>query len=620
MPGAKKWGAYNNRILRVNLTDGKFSEETLSDELVHDYIGGRGFGAKLLYDELRPGTDPLGEENELICLVGPMTGTNSQSFHRWKVTFKSPLTGGYFTSSAGGFFGAEQKAAGFDVIIINGAANKPVYLWVHDGKYELRDASYLWGLDCDDTHTLIREELNDPHIRIACIGPAGENGVKYAGIFTDRRAAGRGGGGAVMGAKKIKAIAIRGSGKVDIAEPEAFRQAAREQIKLMKDHEGLKGFSETGTQIAEFTNLLGMYPTRNFQKGVLPNWKKIEGEVYTKYRERKTGCYRCMLHCGSIVKMNTGSYSGAWTEGPEYETIWAFTGPIVKADIGLTIAADKFCDDLGLDTISTGSTIGFAYELYSRGILTEKDTGGLELTYGNGEPVLEMIRQIAYRKGIGDLLAEGTREAARRIGKGAEQYAIQVKGLELPAYDPRGAKAHGLNLLTSNLGADHNLGYAGQELFDIDIPREVDRFEVEGKGDLTKYNQDLTAMLNTGIHCDFLVSMFVTTPELYAKLLSAATGIRDFADPDHLWRVGERITNLERMFNVREGFGQKDDVFPRRLTNEPMPAGPSKGQVFEIEPLLKSYYQARGWDEKTGIPSKAKLDELGLSFTLKQRR
>jgi aldehyde:ferredoxin oxidoreductase len=617
MSGATKFGGYQNHVLRVNLTDRKFSEDTLSNEFIHDYIGGRGFGAKLLYDDLKPGIDPLGKENELISLVGPMTGTNSQSFHRWKVTFKSPLTGGYFTSSAGGFFGAEQKAAGFDAIIINGVADKPVYLWVHDGKYELRDATYLWGLDCDDTHTLIREELNDPRIRIACIGAAGENGVKYAGVFTDRRAAGRGGGGAIMGAKKIKAIAIRGSGKVAIAEPEAFRQAAREQVQLIKDHEGMKGFSETGTQLAEFTNLLGMYPTRNFQEGVLPDWKKIESSVYTKLRERKTACYRCMLHCGSITKMNTGRYSGAWTEGPEYETIWAFTGPEGKADIGLTIAADKFCDDLGLDTISTGSTIGFAYELYDRGIITKKDTGGLELIYGNSEPVLEMIRQIAYRKGIGDLLAEGTREAARRIGKGAEQYAIQVKGLELPAYDPRGAKAHGLNLLTSNLGADHNFGYSGQELFGIPIPREVDRFAVESKGELAKYNQDLTAMTNTGIYCNLPLSMAVLSPELYAKLLSAATGVKDFADPDYLWRVGERITNLERMFNVREGFGRKDDVFPKRLTDEPMPAGPSAGQVFEIEPLLKSYYKARGWDAKTGIPTKAKLDELGLGFAIK---
>jgi len=585
--------------------------------LIHDYIGGRGFGAKLLYDDLKPGVDPLSEDNELISLVGPMTGTNSQCFHRWKVTFKSPLTGAYFTSSAGGFFAPEQKAAGFDAIVIEGIADKPVYLWVHDGKYELRDATYLWGLDCDDTHTLIREELHDPRIRIACIGPAGENGVKYAGVVTDRRAAGRGGGGAVMGAKKLKAIAIRGSGKVDIADLDSFREAAREQIEFIKANDYLKEHSVTGSQGPEFTIELGMFPTRNFQEGVLPNSEKIESDEYTKVRVRHTACYRCMVHCGSITKMNTGKYYGAWAEGPEYETIWAFTGSTGTPDIGLTIVADKLCDDLGLDTISTGNVIGFAYELYERGIITKEDTGGLELNFGNEKPVLELIKQIAYRQELGALLAEGTREAARRIGKGAEQYAMQVKGLELPGYDPRGAKAHGLNLLTSSLGADHNMGYSHQEIIDIPIPRAAERFAIEDKGELTKYNQDLTAMMNTGIHCNFIVVMNGMTPELYAKLLSATTGIKDFANPDYLWRVGERIVNLERMFNVREGFGRKDDVFPKRLTDEPMPAGPSAGQVFEAEPLLESYYKARGWDAKTGIPTKDKLNELGLSFTMR---
>lgn len=510
MPQTDIFGAYKNRILRVNLTNRTFSEQPLSDELIYQYIGGRGFGAKLLYDDLKPGIDPLGEENEIISLVGPMTGTNTQSAHRWKVTFKSPLTGAYFTSSAGGFFAAEQKAAGYDVIIIKGVADKPVFLWVDDGKCELRDATYLWGLDCDDTHTLIREELHDPRIRIACIGPAGENGVKYAGVFTDRRAAGRGGGGAAMGAKNLKAIAIRGTGKVKVADPEAFKKAAREQIQLIKVNKRVKHFSVTGTQMGgEAMNLKGMFPTRNFQEGVLPNWENnIDGYAYDARRVRKTGCYGCMIRCGSITKVNTGNYSGAWSEGPEYETIWAFTGPAATPDADLTIAADKLCDDLGLDTISTGNTIGFAYELYERGIITRDDTDGLELTFGNEKPVLELIRQIAYRQGLGDLLAEGTREAARRIGKGAEQYTMQVKGLELPAYDPRGAKAHGLNLLTSNLGADHNYGYAMQEMFGVLVPIAVDdRFAVENKGYLTKWNQDNIALMSTGIFCNFIRDM-----------------------------------------------------------------------------------------------------------------
>lgn len=608
-------GGYKNRILRVNLTDRTFSEEPLDRDLIHDYIGGRGFGIKFLYDDLKPGIEPLGEDNEIIFVAGPLAGTNAQSFARWKIFFKSPLTGTYFKSSGGGHFAAELKFAGFDAVIVKGISEKPVYLWIHDGQCEFRDASYLWGLDCDDTHTLIREELGDPLVRIACIGPAGERGVKYAGVFSDRRAAGRGGGGAVMGAKNLKAVAVRGHEKVDIADPEAFREAVKAQIAAYKAHPMFESFSQTGTQIAEFTNVLGMYPTRNFREGVLPNWEKIEGAEYTKLRVRKTACYSCMIHCGNITKVGTGKYKGAWSEGPEYETTWAFSGPVGVPSIGLTVAADKLCDDLGLDTISTGNAIGFAYELYERGILTKEDTGGLELTYGREEPVLELIRQIAYREGLGDLLAEGTREAARRIGKGAEQYAIHVKGLELPAYDPRGAKAHGLNLLTASLGADHNCGYAPQELFGVPIPREVDRFAIEGKGELTKFNQDITAFMETGILCGFPVSMSMIDAGLYGRLISAATGLKDFADPNYMWLVGERIFNLERMFNVREGFGKKDDAFPARLTNEPLSNGPSAGQVFEAEPLLADYYKARGWDPETGIPTAAKLRELGLDFT-----
>jgi aldehyde:ferredoxin oxidoreductase len=324
-----------------------------------------------------------------------------------------------------------------------------------------------------------------------------------------------------------------------------------------------------------------------------------------------------MIHCGSIIKLRTGKYSGVWSEGPEYETIWAFTGPTVVSDIGLTVAADKLCDELGLDTISTASAIGFAYELYEKGIITRKDTGGLELTFGNGEPILKLIRQIAYREGFGDILADGVRGAARRIGKGAKQYAIQVKGLELPGYDPRGAKAQGINLLTANTGADHCSGYAPQEIFGTSIPRKVDRLAINGKGELAKWNQDITALMDTGIICHFAISQNMVNPELYGKLVSAATGVMDFADPAYLWQVGERIFNLERMFNVREGFGRKDDIFPKRLASEPLPAGPSAGQVFETETLLKDYYKARGWDVKTGIPTAAKLNELGLDFTVK---
>ncbi|MFC2032409.1 aldehyde ferredoxin oxidoreductase family protein [Chloroflexota bacterium] len=607
-------GGYKNRILRVNLSGGTFSEETLSTELIHDYIGGRGFGVKMLYDDLKPGTDPLGEENELIYLAGPLTGTRAQAFSRLKVFFKSPLTGTYFKSAAGGHFAPEMKWAGFDAIIVKGIADKPVYLWIHDGKYELRDATYLWGLTCSDTHTLIREELHDPNVRIACIGPAGENLVKYAGIFTDRRAAGRGGGGTVMGAKNLKAVAVRGHNKpVEVADSGAFREAVKGQIEAVRTNPRYEYFSNVGSQHADFTIVLGMFPVKNFREGVLSNWESLDTKEFTKLRVRDTACESCMIHCGSILKVKEGKYKGAWSEGPEYETIWGFTGPIACNDINLTIAGDHVCDELGLDTISATGAIGFAYELYERGIITKSDLGGMELIYGNDEHVLEMLRQIAYREDFGDVLADGVREAARRIGKGSEQYAMHVKGMELPGYDPRGAKAHGLNLMTMNIGADHNSGYSGQEIFGATIPRKVDRFAVEGKGELCKWNQDHAALREVGVHCGF-GSMAIKDNMSYGELLRAATGVKDFADPDYLWYAGEKLFNLERMFNVREGFDHKDDVVPARFTSEPMPSGPSKGQIFEAGTLLRDYYMVRGWDIKTGIPTAAKLEELGLGF------
>jgi len=608
-------GGYKNRILRVNLNDGSFSEEPLNRELIRDYIGGRGFGIKLLYDDLRPGIDPLGEENELIFVTGPLAGTNAQSFGRWKVFFKSPLTGTFFLSSAGGHLAPELKYAGFDVIVITGKAERPVYLWVHDGKYQLRDATYLWGLDCNDTHSLIRHELGDPSIQVACIGPAGEHMVRYAGIFSDQSAAGRGGGGAVMGSKHLKAIAVRGHARVDVADKDAFMAAVSKQVRVIRSNPIFKSFSQMGTQAtADVTNLLGVFPTKNFREGALSGWDKISSTEYTALRVYNTGCSNCMLHCKSISKIAKGRYAAAWSHGLQYETIWGFTAPIGASNIGLTIAANTLCNNLGLDSISTATTIGFAYELYDKGIITEKETGGMRLSYGNDRPILKLLRQIAYRKGLGEMLADGVREAARRIGKGTEQYAMHVKGLEMPGYDPRGLKAQGLSLLTASNGADHNAGYAAQELFGTPIPYKVDRFAIEGKAALTKWNQDIMAFTSTGIACGFPVQVGMVDAEIYSQLISAATGVKDFADPAYMWHVGERIFNLERMFNVREGFRRRDDAFPKRITEEPLPDGASAGQVFEAQPLLTEYYKERGWDPETGIPLPAKLNELGLGF------
>lgn len=603
------------KILRVDLSSRKITTAEVEKQVFIDFIGGRGFGAKLAFDELSPGVDALAPENRLIFVTGPLAGTGAQSFGRWKVFFKSPLTGGYFKSSGGGHFGAELHKAGWDVVIIEGEAEGPVYLWIDGDKVEIRDAGYLWGLDCDDTHTLIRELHHDQRIRLACIGPAGENIVRYAGIFSDRRTAARGGGGTLMGRKKLKAIAVRGNGRVEIARPSEFKEALKTQVKIFKSSESFEPFHRQGTQAPEFALLLGVYPVKNFRSAELSDWQELEGSAYDEIRIGKTGCNSCMVRCGNLSKIQKGRYRNWWSEGPEYESIWAFTGPIAKADLGITVAADKLCDDLGLDTISAGGVIAMAYELFEAGAITEKDTDGLRLVYGDDGPVLPLLRKIAFREGIGDLLAEGTKRMEERLGPAAAGMAMHVKGLEFPAYDPRAAKSHGLSMATAVIGADHNCGYAPQELFGEETPRSYDRLSVEEKGELTKFNQDYVSILETGIACTFTLTRFWNTVDLYARLLSAATGVPEFEDPEYLWHVGERIINLERMFNAREGFTREDDCVPDRISKEAMPDGPSKGARYEEDELLAQYYGCRGWNAETGIPSKETLGRLGISWS-----
>ncbi|MFQ6057278.1 MAG: aldehyde ferredoxin oxidoreductase family protein [Anaerolineae bacterium] len=619
-------GGYANRLLRVNLTDQTFQREELREDWVHDFVGARGLAARYLFQEVKPGTDPLGPDNKLIITIGPLSATGAQSYSRWMIITKSPLTDSYTRTVGGGFFGSEMRFAGYDMIIVEGKSEKPVYISITEDGVEFGDAEKLWGHTTELTHLLIKESLRDEKVRGIAIGPAGENLVRYAAVVADKigtergGVAGRGGAGAVMGAKNLKAIAIRGKGKVTIAHPERFKAAVKRQVEAYEASPMVPSFSWTGTQIAEFTNLLGMFPTRNFQRGVLTNWERIEGEEYSKVRLGKTACYACTIHCGSFIRSGPGKFGGVWrTKGPEYETIWAATGNIDYADRDYTMEYDRLCDELGVDSISTGAAIGFAFELYEKGLLTMEDTGGLELTWGNYGAALELIRLIAFRQGIGDLLAEGVKRAAERMGKGAERYAMHVKGLELPAYDPRGAKAHGLNLGTATIGGSHNYGYAPQEVLGMPIPvpmpEGVDRFSTQGKGELAKANQDFTAMMETGFLCSFPALMAPNMAEIQAELLAAATGIEEFADLNYMWKVGERIYNLERMFNVREGITGESDRMPRRFVEEPLPDGASAGQVYEEDELLPQYYQARGWDEK-GIPTREKLEELGLGFAL----
>ncbi len=609
---------YTAKFLRINLSTGKIGRECVDESAMMNFLGGRGFGISYLYQELPANTDPLGEHNKLLLLGGVLTGTNAQSVSRWMVCTKSPLTGAYARSVAGADFGAWLKFAGYDFILVEGESEKPVYLHLTSDECKIHDASDLWGKNTEETQGCLCQRYGG-NTRVAGIGPAGESLVKYAAIVTGKRTASRCGVGTVMGAKKLKAVAINAERNVILYEPVGFRQLVKEQIesnRASKSYQHHRDMGTTNTQ--DVANRLGIYPVRNFRYGQQPDHDKLTGQKYRKFRTGDFGCYSCSVRCGKRHFVPDGPYAGVRSEGPEYETIWAFTGPIDSTNIEATIAADRLCDDLGLDTISTGNCIGFAYELYEKGILTKKDTEGLELTYGNHATMIALIKKIALRQGLGDILAEGSRQAAVTIGGGAEACAMQVKGLELPGYEPRGTKSMGFNYATSNIGASHCYGYARQEVFGATVPRMVDRFSEAENADIVVYNQDSTAMSEVGIVCAFTRNWPWFSP-LFGKMLAAVTGIDQFADNEYLSRVGERIVNLERAFNVREGFRRQQDALPPRMLSEPLHTGeaPGEGQTIrEQEQFLDRYYECRGWTGD-GIPSPRKLNDLGLDYVVK---
>ncbi len=609
---------YAGRFLRVNLSAGRVADEPLPMQVVMDFIAGRGFGIKYLYDELAPNVDPLGEHNKLVLATGVLTGTQAQSVSRWLACTKSPLTGCYARACSGGDFGAWMKFAGYDFILIEGKAEKPVYLYITADGAQLNDAGELWGKDTAQTQDWLEQRYGKA-TRTACIGPAAENLVKYASIVTGRRTASRCGVGTVMGSKGLKAVAISAKRNLYLHDPEGFAELAKEQIKIMKASKDYAYNREYGTTEGAITrNAIGVYPVRNFRYGQQMGYEQMSPEAYRKMRVGEFGCYSCSMRCGKIHLVPDGPYAGARSEGPEYESCWAFSGPIDSTNIGATVAADQLCDDLGMDTISTGNTIGFAYELYEKGILTREDTDGLELTYGNHAAMMSLIKKIGRREGFGNILADGTVRAAKRIGKGAEAYTMQVKGLELPAYEPRGLKATGFGYATSTIGGSHGNGSLAFQEWGMPIPRAVDRFTEEGKADIVIHNQN-RAGLEVGIVCAFAFTCGDWFPRLFPKMLFAVTGIEEFADWNYLNRVGERVWNLDRAFNARDGFDRRHDTLPQRVQTEPLHTREAAGEgqmVRALDTFLDEYYRLRGWTE-AGIPSREKLQELSLGYVAK---
>jgi len=573
-------GGYMGKVLRIDLTTKKISKEELEEKEARAFIGGAGLGIGILYNEVKQRTDPLSSENKLIFSLGPLVGSMAPCCHRMAVVAKSPLTNTVGMALSGGEFPAELKFAGYDAVIIEGAAEKPVYIWIHDDKTELRDATPFWGIQTQDTQLFIKDALNKPDAKVACIGPAGEKLVRYACIINERRAAGRTGLGAVMGSKKLKAIAVRGAEKVKCADEAKFKEALKDLYAEMQKSEVLyPRFSRLGTpMVVETTTELGILPAKNWSAtGIFAPVESIGGETQEEYYTvLRRGCLQCPVRCGQTRLVKNGPYAGFMTEGPEFETTYSFGSATGINYMPAIIAADRLCDEFGLDTISAGVTIAFAMELREQGVVSKEELDGLDVKFGNHEAMIKLLRKIAYREGIGDLLAEGTKRASETIGRGAENYAMHIKGSELPGYDVRGAKAHGLSYATSYTGGDHGRGYAIQEIFDTPVPYNVDRFAIEGKGKLCKWNQDVrTGVCDCMPFCAFPFDMAIAevATTLLADLYEALTGFSLTAK--EVEKVGERVNNVARAFSVKEGFSRVDDTLPKRIMTEPIPGGAS---------------------------------------------
>jgi len=609
------------KILRIDLTSKSFESEELDDKFVRKFLGGRGLGAKILYDELPAGVDPLSPDNIIVIATGLLTGTKAPSSGRYSVVTKSPLTGGILSCNSGGNWAVPLRQSGYDAIVIKGKADKPTYIWITDGKVEFRNAEKMWGKLISESDEMIRAETHEEAM-VLQIGIAGEQMSKISAIINEKfRAAGRGGGGAVLGSKNLKAIAVKGEKEVEPSNPIKMKRSIDKTLKAMEEHPAGGGFTKEGGALnalgtpilVNVINDNGLLPTHNFQTGVFKYANDISGEtIAEKILIKTVACFRCPIECARWVEVKGGKYGGkkypkSEGESLEYETVWAFGAECGIKDLNAIALANYLCNEYGLDTISTGVTIGFAMELFEKGIISKADLG-FDLKWGDASVMIKMLDMIAHRDGFGGTLADGSLAAAKKIGKGAEYYSIQVKGLELPAYDPRGALGIGLNYATSNRGAAHVNGYTiAAEI--AGAPLKVDPFDAgPDKVGLTILFQNLTAAVDSIGVCLFLT--FSVGGDEFASMLSGTMGWDDYT-ADEFVKTGERIYALERMFNKREGFGRKDDNLPERFIKEEMPEGPAKGKKHPLESMLNMYYEQRGYDSE-GHSTPEKLKELDL--------
>ncbi len=597
---------WQGKLLRVDLTAGTCKTEKLNEQWAMEYLGGRGLGSKYYTEEVDPTVDPFSPENKLIMAAGPLTGTYGAANGRYMVITKSPLTGTIACSNSGGYFPCELRYAGYDMIIFEGKAEYPSYLQVFDDKVQLVGAVHLWGKPTDATEDAILAEFHGD-AKVASIGPAGEKKVNFAAIMNDKhRAAGRSGVGAVMGSKNLKAVAIRGTGGVKVADKAAFREAALEAYSLLKQNPvSGEGLPALGTPVlVNIINQFGALPTNNFQKGTFDGAEAISGEnLVATYLKRNKGCMGCTIACGRVTGLKGSRFNGDG-EGPEYESIWSLGAACGIDDLAAITKANYICNEDGMDPITFGSTVACAMELAEKGLISAEEIG-MELKFGDAEALVKLAEMTGKREGFGDKLALGSYRLAESYG--AVELSMTVKKQEFPAYDGRGMQGMALQYATSNRGACHVRGYlVSPEI--LGLPEKIDPQATDGKATWAKIFQDFTAVVDSAGVC--LFTTFAIGAPQFANFCTAATG-QNFSE-EVLMTLGDRIYNLERVFNLKAGIDPGQDTLPKRLLEEPIPDGPLKGEVAKLDVMLPLYYEERGWSTE-GIPTDEKLQALGLT-------
>lgn len=619
------FSSWAGTVLEIDLSSNKISKKKLPEDVAKKFLGGRGFNSRKLFALVKPGIDALSPANVLMFSPGCLAGTLAPASDRFTVTAKSPLTDIFGDSNCGGGFASELKFAGYDQIIIFGKSEKPVYLWIDDDHVEIRDANAIWGKSTWEAAGYIKQEIGDPEVEVVSIGQAGENLVRYASIINwHKRAAGRTGMGAVMGSKHLKAIAVRGTKDLAVANPDAFEQACREAFSRIMTNPSYKRWAEYGTPLLlESCNELGMLGTRNFETNVDDKVDEYGGKKLREvFGKKMRGCLRCPLHCTHFFYVDSGEYKGEFGDGPEFGLTSLLGNKCGISDLPALLKMNNLCNQYGIDVATLGSMIAWAMDCYQRGIISDSDTDGISLEWGNHQGVIELIHKIVQREGFGSILAEGEKRAPTMIGKGSEKFMYHCKGLSYMIEDPRSTRLFGSTYFTSTRGGDHLRALATLDLWRGVEPAELlfndpsvaDPLIVKGKGKALPWFENFCAVLDaTGI-CKFtaLCTWLAINPNILVKLVNSATGLE--LSEEALLEIGARIFNLEKAFNSREGLTRKDDLpsVPEKLLKEPLNAGPGKGRVFELDEILDEYYLARGWDKETSLPRKETLANLGL--------